>query len=112
EKARALIVFDNGFGTWRKSQDDNVMLPSKTLLQKENHDINIKPLIVNQLVVPYEYDTTYICKLFEQYKRVMVRVEYAGCGKTYACKEMERLWHKVLLDCRTKVLALNNIYNG
>ncbi|MFM7978803.1 MAG: hypothetical protein ACKPKO_05755 [Candidatus Fonsibacter sp.] len=47
-------------------KDDNIILPSKTLQQKENHEIQIEPLIVNQLDIPDEYDTTYICKLFEK----------------------------------------------
>ena len=38
--------------------------------------------------MPDEYDTIYMCRLFEQYKRVMVRGIYAGCGKSYACEEM------------------------
>ncbi|MFM7981780.1 MAG: hypothetical protein ACKPKO_20930 [Candidatus Fonsibacter sp.] len=89
------------------------MLPSKTLQQKENNDIKIEPLIVNMLDVPDEYDTTYICKLFGQYKRVMVRAEYAGCGKSYACQEMEKkLEHKVLFVCPTNRLAQNNKDNG
>ena len=48
-----------------------------------------EPLTVKQLDAPDEYDTIYMCKLFEQYKRVMVRAECVGCGKSYACKEME-----------------------
>ena len=104
--------FDTGIGTWRKSKDSNIILPSKTIEQKENHEINIEPLIVNQLDVPDEYDTTYICRLFEKYKRVMVKAEYAGCGKSYACKEMENegikyylfvlliIYHIIIKKCR------------
>ena len=62
--------------------------------------------------MPDEYDTIYMCKLFEQYKRVMVRAEYAGCGKSYACKEMEKLGHKVLFVCPTNKLAQNNKEHG
>ena len=69
----------------------------KTLQQKENHEIKIEPLTVKHLDVPDEYDTIYMCKLFEQYKREMVRVEYAGCGKSYACKEMENYGIKCYL---------------
>ena len=107
-----MIDFDNGFGTWRKSKDDNIILPSKTYQQKENHEIKIEPLTVKHLDVPDEYDTIYMCKLFEQYKRVMVRAEYAGCGKSYACKEMEKLGHKVLFVCPTNKLAQNNKEHG
>ena len=112
EKARTLIDFDNGFGTWRKSKDDNIILPTKKYEQKENHEIKIEPLTVKHLDVPDEYDTIYMCKLFEQYKRVMVRAEYAGCGKSYACKEMEKLGHKVLFVCPTNKLAQNNKEHG
>ena len=55
--------------------------------------------------MPDEYDMVYICKFLEQYKRVMVRAEFAGCGKSYACKEMEKLGHKVLFVCPTNVLT-------
>ena len=56
EKAHELMEFDNVFGTWRKSKDDNIILPSRPLQQKENHEINIEPLTVKQLDVPDEYD--------------------------------------------------------
>ena len=43
EKAPELMEFDNGSGTWRKSKDDNNILPSRPLQQKENHEIKIEP---------------------------------------------------------------------
>ena len=49
EKATEILEFDNGIGTWRKSKDSNIILPSKTIEQKENNAIKIEPLIVNQL---------------------------------------------------------------
>ena len=57
-------------------------------------------------------DTKAICKLFEDHKRVMVRAEYAGSGKTYACKYMKQLGHKVLFVCPTNVLVQNNRDSG
>ena len=42
----------------------------------------------------------------------MVRAEYAGSGKTYACKYTEQLGHKVLFVCPTKVLVQNNRDSG
>ena len=65
EKATELIEFDKGIWTRRKSKDSNIILRSKANEQKENHEIKIELLIVNQLDVPDEYDTTYICTLFE-----------------------------------------------
>ena len=57
--------------------------------------------------VPDEYDTIYMCQWLEQHKRVLVRAEFAGCGKSYACKEMEWLRHKVLFVCPIDKLAPN-----
>ena len=48
----------------------------------------------------------------KKYKRVMVRAEYVGCGKSYACKEMEKRGHKVLFVCPTNRLSQNNKENG
>ncbi|MFM7988415.1 MAG: hypothetical protein ACKPKO_54795, partial [Candidatus Fonsibacter sp.] len=49
------------YGTWRKSKDGITILPCNTLQHKESHELNIETLIVYQLDVPDEYDTTYIC---------------------------------------------------
>ena len=46
--------------------------------------------------------------MFEDKKRVMVRAEYAGCGKSYAASYMEKLGHKVLFVCPTNKLGINN----
>ena len=51
-------------------------------------------------------------KRFEQKKRVMVRAEYAGRGKSYACKQMEQRGQKVLFACPTNKLASNYGDNG
>ena len=42
----------------------------------------------------------------------MVRAEYAGSGKTYACNFMEKLGHKVLFVCPTNKLVQNNEDSG
>ena len=38
---------------------------------------------------------------------MMARAEYGGCGKSYACKSMERRRRKVLFACPTNRLASN-----
>ncbi len=53
-----------------------------------------------------------MCDHFEKYKRVMVRAEFAGCCKSYACKAMEARGHQVLFVCPTNKLARNNLENG
>ena len=47
EKAHELIEFGNVFGTWRKSKDDNLILPSHPLQQKETEDFFSK-------IAPYQ----------------------------------------------------------
>ena len=92
------LYFVRSFPSFTSSKKDTILFVRKTVWGKypsynfekrQNHEIKIKPLIINELNVPDEYDTNYICKLFEQYRRAMVRGEYPGCGKSYACKEME-----------------------
>ncbi len=74
----------------------------------QNSKIEIKALDHNILAVPDEYDTDYICGLFEKYRRVMVRAEYGGCGKSYACQYMVNLGHNVLIVCPTNRLCQNS----
>ena len=42
----------------------------------------------------------------------MIKAEYAGCGKSYACKYLENLGYKVLFVCPTNKLVQNNKDNG
>ena len=43
--------------------------------------------------------------MFEQHKRVMIRAELAGSGKSYACEKMRARGHNVIFVCPTNVLA-------
>jgi hypothetical protein len=42
----------------------------------------------------------------------MLRAEFAGSGKSFACKAMEARGYKVLFVCPTNKLAQNNLDNG
>ena len=75
-------------------------------------DIEIKHLETNELTVTDEWNTDEMLDHFEQQKRVMVRAEFAGCGKSSACKAMEKRGHKVLFVRQTNKLAQNNNENG
>jgi hypothetical protein len=52
-----------------------------------------------------EWETDKLCNIFEEKKRVVIRAEYAGCGKSYACEHMQQRGHNVLFVCPTNVLA-------
>ena len=45
------------------------------------------------------------CDLFEEKKRVMIRADLPGSGKSYACEEMQKRGHKVVFACPTNKLV-------
>ncbi|MFM7981889.1 MAG: hypothetical protein ACKPKO_21475, partial [Candidatus Fonsibacter sp.] len=53
-----------------------------------------------------------LCGYIEEHKRMMIRAEYGGCGKSYTCKSMETKGHKVLFVCPTNKLANNYKEHG
>ncbi|MFM7978145.1 MAG: hypothetical protein ACKPKO_02420, partial [Candidatus Fonsibacter sp.] len=57
------------------------------------------------MTIQDEYDTDKLCGYIEKQKRMMIRAEYGGCGKSYTCKSMETRGHKVLFACPTNKLA-------
>ena len=79
-------------------------MPIQKLQLKENKPTELKSISVNHLDVPDEWDTVYTCELFQKHRRVMVRAEYAGSGKSYACEYMRKLGHKVVFVCPTNLL--------
>jgi len=112
QKARELLTFDSGFGSWRVSKTEGILFPTESLSRTELEDIEIRPLETTQLDVADEWNVNELCDYFEAEKRVMVRAEFAGCGKSHACKAMEARGHKVLFVCPTNKLAQNNRENG
>ena len=72
----------------------------------------MKPLIVNRLEVPDEYDTNAICNQLVEHRRVILKAELPGCGKSYACKRLEDLGYNVLFVCPTNELCKNNLDDG
>ena len=108
EKAKSLINFDNKIGNWRVSKTDDYKLPSRDFNIAMNKEIQIVEPTTERIEIKNEWDTKEICSVFEDKQRVMVRAEYAGCGKSYAASYMEKLGHKVLFVCPTNKLAINN----
>ncbi len=111
-KAREVLTFDQGIGSWRVSKTEDIMFPYETLTPAELDEIEFKHLSTQQLAVNNEWNTDEMCDHFEKYRRVMVRADFAGCDKSYACKAMETRGHKVLFVCPTNKLAQNNLDNG
>jgi hypothetical protein len=107
EKARTLIQFGDNMGDWRVSKTDDYLLPSDSFKLVDNTEVEIVEPTAQRVEIKDEWDTKELCKVFEDKKRVMVRAEYGGCGKSYAAAYMKKLGHKVLFVCPTNKLAIN-----
>lgn len=59
-----------------------------------------------------EYGMDTLCGHMEEHRRMMVRAEYGGCGKSYARKTLELHGHKVLFVCPTSRLSANYKEHG
>ena len=110
EKCKELLDFQPGLGNWRVSKmGEEIIFPHEHIGLKENREMTIS-VISSELIpltVQEEYDTDMICQIFKDRKRVMIRAEFAGCGKSYCCKRMQDLGYKVLFVCPTNKLATN-----
>ena len=111
-KAREVLSFDQGIGSWRVSKTSDIIFPFDNLNRTELEDIDFQHLRTQELDITDEWNVNEMCDHFEKEKRVMVRAEFAGCGKSYACKAMEARGHNVLFVCPTNKLAQNNLDKG
>ncbi len=53
----------------------------------------------------YEWDCDAMCEIFEEKKRLMIRANLPGSGKSYACEQIRNRGHNVLFVCPTKKLV-------
>ena len=113
QRAQQVLSFDSGIGSWRVSKKgEDIIYPADDLQVKKLKDFDFVKPVSERLKVKNEFDTEELCDIFEAKKRVMIRADYAGCGKSFACKALERRGHKVLFVCPTNKLAQNNLGNG
>ena len=91
--------------------DSDIIFPTdETILRlRENKLIEIREHIANPipLTIEDEYNLDKLCSIFETNKQVMIRAEYGGCGKSFACEAMKERGHRVLFVCPTNKLAKN-----
>ncbi len=90
DKVKTLLKFSINRGGWRVSKEDKIIFPTDKWCLVKNQEIKIKPVEIQRLHVVDEYDNEEICSLFEQYKHVIIRAEYGGSGKSYACAYMRK----------------------
>jgi hypothetical protein len=107
EKAKSLITFSSDVGGWRLSKTEDIKFPFEYFMNKKNIEIKIDVPHFERVEIKDEYDTNEICEVFEKYKRVIVRADMPGCGKSYACEKMKARGHNVLFVCPTNKLVQN-----
>ncbi len=99
-------------GTWHVSKTDGKISIFENLKQHQLDDIEIPHLETKALAVTNERDVSGFCDNCEQYTRVTVRAEFAGCGKPHVCKTTENRRHKALFVCHTNKFVRNSLDNG
>ena len=107
DKAMAVIGFSSDIGGWRISKEEDIKFPSDQFKQLKNIEIKIEVPTFERIEINDEYDTNELCDVFEKYKRVIVRAEMPGCGKSFACEKMKQRGHNVLFVCPTNKLVQN-----
>ena len=96
EKAKELLNFDDGIGSWRVSKTEDIIMPFESLKIKPCLSFTFDKPVVSVIDVVDEWDTDELCGYDAQYKRVMVRAEYGGCGKSFSCQATQERGHNVL----------------
>ena len=107
DKARAVIGFSSDIGGWRMSKEEDIKFPTDQFKQLKNTEIKIEVPKFERIEITDEYDSNELCDVFEKYKRVIVRADMPGCGKSYACEKMKQRGHNVLFVCPTNKLVQN-----
>ena len=105
ETAKSCIEFNNKIGGWRQSKDDNIKLPPDQYKYQYNMEIPITRPSFDRVELLDEWDTREMCCIFEEKKRVIVRANLPGSGKSYACEKMKNRGHNVLFVCPTNKLV-------
>jgi hypothetical protein len=106
-KASSLLKMTGGIGGWRISKHSNIHIPSDFVTLKKNKQIILDMPTFQRIEIKDEYDVNEICESLEKYKRVMIRAEMPGSGKSYVCEKMKARGHSVLFVCPTNVLVQN-----
>ena len=68
------------------SKTDDINYPYEKLTVKKTRCFSYSKLKTAEIKIKDEWNTEELCDIFEKHLRVMVRAEYAGCGKSFACK--------------------------
>jgi hypothetical protein len=109
DKARQLIKFGDKIGDWTLHKTDDINYP----FIKFDFNFAIKKPVIKEYVqeelkIEDEYNSEEFHKVFKEHKKVIVRAEYAGCGKSSSCKSLQDFGYRVLMICPTNKLLRNH----
>jgi superfamily II DNA or RNA helicase len=102
---KASIDFHDKIGGWRVSKYENINLPIDLYKYQYNSEIKIDVPTFERVELKDEWDCDAMCDIFEEKKRVMIRANLPGSGKSYACEHMRNRGHNVLFVCPTNKLV-------
>ena len=105
ETAQSCLRFHNDIGGWRCSKTEDIKLPSDTYKHQVNHEMKIAIPTFERVEIKDEWDCDEMCDIFEEKRRVMIRANLPGSGKSYACEHMKTRGHNVLFVCPTNKLV-------
>ena len=86
DTVKGLLNFNDSIGSWRVSNNEEIIFPTIPLVLKQNASIPIKPLSINNLEIPDEFDTEAIARKLIEHKKVLLLGTSPGVGKSHACR--------------------------
>jgi hypothetical protein len=108
----------NDIGGWRVSKEECppskqpdyvVVYNARTELVNnkfvEHEPVKVTEHITTRLKINDEWNVDKICNNIVTYKRVVIRADLPGSGKSYACKHLQNLGYNVLMVCPTRKLS-------
>ena len=107
EVVMTLLDFGDKIGKWRVSKTKGINLPISNFIKKEASEIKFSEYTNNHidLTIEEEYDTDKLCDIFESKKRIMIRADLPGSGKSYSCESLTKRGYNILFVCPTNVLT-------
>eukprot|EP00438_Fugacium_kawagutii_P027024 Skav232522 [mRNA] locus=scaffold1096:1054611:1057742:- [translate_table: standard] len=104
DKTKTLLNFGEGFGDWRSVDEFN--LSFKNYVVQPNKMIEVVEPSCETLTVEDEWNTK---QIIEDHilpnKRLMIRGDVAGTGKSFICKSMDDMGYKVLFVVHSNELG-------
>ncbi len=78
------------------SKTSDIIFPFGNFNRSELEYVEFETLAIKQVAVSDGRGVKQMCDEFETHRRIMFSAEFAGCGKSFACKAMEARSHEVL----------------